>query len=96
MDINPVIFPLFVFHVLKPNNIQLDEKQEPDGEPPQQATTKIFKGEEQLNIKCNQKNHSPKREEQPDSEPTSNIIVQNDIQWGRKTLQKLLANLGLL
>lgn len=76
---------------------ELDEKQEPDGDPPQLAPTKIFNDvEAQLERKFKQKHHLPKREEQHDSTPIDNKVLQNDIQWGRKTLQKILTNLGLL
>lgn len=85
------------FHVLKLNQIQLDEKQEQHGDPPQLAPTKIYNGEEeQLHSNFKQNHHPSKIEEQHDSKPIDDDVLQNDIQWGRKTLQKLLTNLGLL
>lgn len=93
-----VIFYPFFFHVLKPNQIQLEEKQEQDRDhPPQLAPRESFNDEEeQLANGCKQKLHVQKREEQPHSEPIDNNVLQTDIQWGRKTLQKLLTSLGLL
>jgi hypothetical protein len=93
-----VIFYPFFFHVLKPNQIQLAEKQEQGGDhPPQVAPREINNDEEeQLANGFKQKLHVPKREEQPHSEPIDNKVLQSDIQWGRKTLQKLLTSLGLL
>ncbi|KAK9986075.1 hypothetical protein SO802_031026 [Lithocarpus litseifolius] len=79
------------------NVSELDEKQEQHGDPPQLAPTKIFNGEEeQLDSNFKQNFHPSKIEEQHDSKPIDNEVLQNDIQWGRKTLQKLLINLGLL
>jgi hypothetical protein len=87
-----------IFLVLKPNQIQLEEKQEQDGDHPlQQAPREIFNDEEeQLVNGFEQKLHVPKREEQPHPEPIDNKVWQRDIQWGRNTLQKLLTSLGLL
>jgi hypothetical protein len=92
-----VFYPLF-FLVLKPNQIQLEEKQEQDGDHPLQlAPREIFNDEEeQLVNGFEQKLHVPKREEQPHPEPIDNKVWQRDIQWGRNTLQKLLTSLGLL
>lgn len=92
-----IFYPLF-FLVLKPNQIQLEEKQEQDGDHPHQlAPREIFNDEEeQLVNGFEQKLHVPKREEQPHSEPIDNKVLQRDIQWGRNTLQKLLTSLGLL
>ncbi|KAG6697624.1 hypothetical protein I3842_09G210400 [Carya illinoinensis] len=75
---------------------ELVEKQEPDAESPQRAPSKIFNEEEKLEAESEQKLHLPKREEQSYSEQIDNVVLQNDIQWGRKTLQKFLTNLGLL
>ncbi|XP_022748185.1 uncharacterized protein LOC111297858 [Durio zibethinus] len=73
---------------------ELDEKQEPEGEPREEKTTAVPDDEEQLDNHHIQK---PKlvREEQPDLEPFQSNVLQSDVQWGRKTLQKLLKILRL-
>ncbi|KAM3737675.1 hypothetical protein ACB098_09G074600 [Castanea mollissima] len=79
------------------NVSELDEKQEQHGDPPQLGSTKIYNGEEeQLDSNFKQNHHPSKIVEQHDSKPIDKDVLQNDIQWGRKTLQKLLINLGLL
>lgn len=43
------------------------------------------------------KPHLSNDQEQTNSQPADDDnILQNDIQWGRKTLRKLLTNLGFL
>ncbi|KAJ4704461.1 Phosphoglucan, water dikinase, chloroplastic-like protein [Melia azedarach] len=52
--------------------------------------------EQQDDNELKQMPHLPKQEQQPDGKPLESNVVKNDIQWGRRTLQTLLANLGLL
>lgn len=88
---------MFFFYALKPNQIQLVEKQETDAEAPKPAPSKIFNDEEEkFEREFEQKLHLPKREEQSYSGQIDDDVLQNDIQWGRKTLLKFLTNLGLL
>ena len=73
--------------------IQLDEKQEPEGKPWEEKSTAVPKNEEeQLDNQHIQKPHLA-REEQPDPEPFQSNVLQSDVQWGHKTLQKLLNSL---
>ncbi|KAI9153225.1 hypothetical protein LWI28_008000 [Acer negundo] len=63
---------------------ELDEKQEPERGP--------INGEEQ------EPKQTPRlaKQLQPDAFPSESNVVQNDIQWGRRTLQMLLNGLGLM
>ncbi|XWS43832.1 hypothetical protein CRYUN_Cryun16bG0138300 [Craigia yunnanensis] len=75
---------------------ELDEKQEPEGEPREEKTTAIpMDEEEQLANQHIQTPHQA-REEQPDTEPFLSNVLQSDFQWGHKTLQKLLNSLRFL
>ncbi|TYJ19204.1 hypothetical protein E1A91_A09G176500v1 [Gossypium mustelinum] len=77
------------------NNIQLDEKPEPEGEQPEEETTAVAKDDEE---QPNQHIQEPPvaKEELPDVEPFHSNVLQSDVQWGRKTLQKLLNGLRFL
>ncbi|KAK3226161.1 hypothetical protein Dsin_006023 [Dipteronia sinensis] len=63
---------------------ELDEKQEPERGP--------INGEEQ------ELKQTPRlaKQLQPDAIPLESNVLQNDIQWGRRTLQMLLNGLGLM
>lgn len=77
------------------NNIQLDEKPEPEGEQPEEETTAVAKDDEE---QLNQHIQEPPvaKEEQPEVEPFHSNVLRSDVQWGRKTLQKLLNGLRFL
>ncbi|XWS67218.1 hypothetical protein CRYUN_Cryun05aG0269000 [Craigia yunnanensis] len=75
---------------------ELVQKKENEGEPREDKTTVQPKDEEkQLD---NQRTQKPQlaREEQRDPEPFQSNVLQSDVQWGRKTLQKLLNSLIFL
>lgn len=74
------------------NILQFDEKQGDD----QADTTEMFSDEEE-EVQVQQLDHIPthellqSKEEFPDSEPTDNSVLENDIIfWVRKTIDKLL------
>ncbi|KAJ7942553.1 Phosphoglucan, water dikinase, chloroplastic [Quillaja saponaria] len=78
-----------VFEAKDHNMPELDKEQQSDDSTPQE-TSKMLNNEEGLfDNEFKERSHLAKTEEQPKSEPA-------DIQWGRKTLQMFLANLGLL
>lgn len=87
---------LFSFY-LRPNHIQLDKKQQPESDQQEKKNIEVVNEEEQQDDnELKQMPHLPKQEQQPDGKPLESNVVKNDIQWGRRTLQTLLANLGLL
>ncbi|KAK0585930.1 hypothetical protein LWI29_036461 [Acer saccharum] len=79
---------------------ELDEKQEPERVPingeeqelKQEPERGPINGEEQ---ELKQTPHLAKQL-QPDAIPSESNVLQNDIQWGRRTLQMLLNGLGLM
>ncbi|MBA0768001.1 hypothetical protein Gotri_016846, partial [Gossypium trilobum] len=77
------------------NNIQLDEKPEPEGEQSEEETTAVAKDDEE---QLNQHIQEPPvaKEELPDVAPSHRDVLLSDVQWGRKTLQKLLNGLRFL
>ncbi|GLT55744.1 hypothetical protein SLA2020_288380 [Shorea laevis] len=68
---------------------EFDVKQELDVVAHQAVTNETSMEEEQINNKIT---HEPLegREGQPDSEPLQSNVLENDINWGRKMLEKLL------
>lgn len=74
---------------------QLEEKQEPYSEPPQAETTDMFDNNEvNFDEELEQKPRPAETAEQSDSEPIRDVL-NNDMQWGRKMLQKFLFNFRL-
>ncbi|XP_059667964.1 uncharacterized protein LOC132313282 isoform X2 [Cornus florida] len=62
-----------------------------------QETTEMMHGDhEELNVNEQGKPRLAKEHDQPNSKQVVNDVMENDIQWGRRTLQKFLSNLGLL
>lgn len=89
------------FSQAQANKIQLDEKQEPLSDPPDQeeeTTEEIFTGEEAKPVnELDKKPRLDEKEEPSDLESVDpNIFLEKDVQWGRKTLQNLLTMFGLL
>lgn len=82
---------------MKYNLPESDEKQEHVGDRPNEKKVEMFNNaEQQLEDELKQKPHVANQEQQPDAKPLVSNAVQNDIKWGRRTLQTLLSNLGLL
>lgn len=81
-----LFYPYFFFHVLYPNSIQLNENQEPDSNLHQEIVKQMFKQEEL---------HSSELQQNPDIARVKEQLW-SDMHWGRKTLQKLLSNLGFV
>ncbi|KAK6290617.1 hypothetical protein POUND7_002158 [Theobroma cacao] len=74
---------------------ELDEKQEPEGEPQEEKPTAVSKDEEeQLDNRHIQSRQLAR--EQPDPDPFQSNVLQSDVQWGRKTLKRLLNSLRFL
>ncbi|KAF8396926.1 hypothetical protein HHK36_018561 [Tetracentron sinense] len=81
----------------KDHNVPKLGKQEPDGGPHDEETAMVMLNEEELDGNgIEWRSHLTDEQEQPHSEPADNDVLRNDIQWGRKTLQRLLSNLGFL
>lgn len=76
--------------------MQSDEKQEYEGHRHEKKVEVFSNEEQQLDEELNQMPHLAKQEQEPAAKPLDSNVVQNDIQWGRRTLQTLLTNLGLL
>ncbi|EEF34297.1 conserved hypothetical protein [Ricinus communis] len=57
--------------------------------------TEVFSNEEQVLNKLEQK-PLPDDENQHELNPVEDNVAQTDIRWGRRTIQKLLTNLGFL
>lgn len=105
------VFPI-LFNLLRLANIQLEEKQEPESDPQKvkifEVTRKLDvprldKEEEEPNktplqtdVKHLDDLSLAKEEQDTREERFGSNVVQNDIQWGRRTLQMPLTNLGLL
>lgn len=68
-------------------------KQEP-GCSPSQEETALTVAEGQVDNKHKQIIHIDSKEGKTDPENLNNVL-RNDIRWGRRTLQKFLATLGL-
>lgn len=51
--------------------------------------------EEKVDNELQQKPRISNNEERSDSEPEDDNVMSNDLQWGRKTLQRFLTNFGL-
>lgn len=73
----------------------MDEKHETDGDLHQEEVIEVLNDERRLD---NELKHEPlaKDEKQRESKLNENPVLQTDIQWGRKMLEKLLTNLGFL
>lgn len=73
-----------------------DDKQEPEGEPHHEGTTEmVFNDEkEELQDAELEQETSLAEENQMNSDSPGNGFLGNDVQWGRRTLQKFLTNLG--
>lgn len=83
-------------HELKLTKIRLDEKQEAQNEvesPQEERIAEMF-FDEDISNDFDQKPCFAKKEEQSDL--ILNNVMQNDIQWGLKTLQRFLTSFGLL
>ncbi|CAD5330486.1 unnamed protein product [Arabidopsis thaliana] len=82
---------------------EVDKKQEPKAERNKKAKVKaisLFEKSEQEAVKSvEQRQYNAVEEEQPrlETEPlgTPDVLFENDIQWGRRTLYKLLSNFRL-
>ncbi|XWS59944.1 hypothetical protein CRYUN_Cryun08bG0165600 [Craigia yunnanensis] len=72
---------------------ELDEKQETEGEPWEEKTTAIPKDEEE---KLDNRHIQKPQLTRDGPEPFQSNIMQSDVQWGHKTLQKLLNSLRFL
>ncbi|OMO85079.1 Carbohydrate binding module family 20 [Corchorus capsularis] len=79
---------------------ELDEKQEPEGEPQEEpkeeVTMTVSKDEEEQQDNQHIQKLQLAREEQPALGHYQSNVLQSDVQWGRKTLQKLLNGLRFL
>jgi hypothetical protein len=83
--------------------LQVDKKQEPKAERNKKAKVKaisLFEKSEQEAVKSvEQRQYNAVEEEQQrlETEPlgTPDVLFENDIQWGRRTLYKLLSNFRL-
>lgn len=76
----------------------MEEKKEPHSNPYETGTTSeiIDDEEEKLENEREQEPYFDKTEEESDSEPVEDSnVLNNDLQWGRKTLEKFLTNFGL-
>ena len=75
----------------------MDEKNKPHSNPSEIGTiSEIFDGdEEKLENELQQQPLFAKTEEESDSELEDSNVLNNDLQWGRKTLEKFLTNFGL-
>ncbi|CBI30404.3 unnamed protein product, partial [Vitis vinifera] len=73
-----------------------DDKQEPEGEPHHEGTTEmVFNDEkEELQDAELEQETSLAEENQMNSDSPGNGFLGNDVQWGRRTLQKFLTNLA--
>ncbi|PQM37900.1 uncharacterized protein Pyn_35706 [Prunus yedoensis var. nudiflora] len=67
-------------------------------DPPQEETNAMINNKEEKSDddQLNQMHHPAKWAGQSDSEPINNNVLDNDVQWGRKMLQKFLNNFRLL
>lgn len=52
--------------------------------------------DQQLEDELIEKPQVVRQEKHPDAKPLESNVIKNDINWGRRTLQTLLSNLGLL
>ncbi|OMO97576.1 Carbohydrate binding module family 20 [Corchorus olitorius] len=79
---------------------ELDEKQEPEGEtreePKEEVTMTVSKDEEEQQDNQHIQKLQLAREEQSALGHYQSNVLQSDVQWGRKTLQKLLNGLRFL
>lgn len=75
----------------------MDEEKEPHSNPSETGTvSEMFDGEEEkLENELQEKPQFAKTEEESDSELEDSNVLNNDLQWGRKTLEKFLTNFGL-
>lgn len=79
------------------NSPESDEKQEHVGDRREDEKVEMFNNaEQQLEDELKEKPQVARQEEHPDAKPLESTVIQNDIKWGRRTLQTLLSNLGLL
>lgn len=75
---------------MKPNNIQLDKKQETDDAAHQEEISEMLTDNEaKLKNEVKTKHQFATEAKQPDSEPLEGSVFQSDMQWGRRTLHKL-------
>lgn len=67
-------------------------------DPPQEETNVMINDNEEKSDddQLNQMHHPAKWADQSDSEPIKDNVLDNDVQWGRKMLQKFLNNFRLL
>lgn len=85
--------PWHPFLVLYPNQVQLDDKQQPEGVPHHDDTVEMVVRDEKEELQDTElEQKALAKEDQMDSKSTANGSF--GIQWGRRTLQKLLTNLG--
>ncbi|XP_057983154.1 uncharacterized protein LOC131168023 [Malania oleifera] len=78
---------------------KLDEKQEPESSTLPEELTELSSNGKLKAEHHNELEHEPPvaEEQQPiDSQPNDNDALRKDMQWGRKTLEMLLTNLGLI
>ncbi|KAL6998549.1 hypothetical protein U1Q18_008677 [Sarracenia purpurea var. burkii] len=77
---------------------ELDSKKEPDNDSshPEDSTKSMSNSEKELyDIDQVEKLHLPREQDLPNSKQSKSAL-KNDIQWGRKTLRKLLTSFGLV
>lgn len=83
--------------------LQVDKKQEAKGERQEKGKVKavsLFEKSEQEAVKSVEKRHYNAAEEEMqrlETKPVGppSVVLEKDIQWGRRTLYKLLSNFGL-
>ncbi|GMI71413.1 hypothetical protein like AT5G01260 [Hibiscus trionum] len=77
------------------DNIESEEKHEPDSAPQEEETIAVAKDDEE---QLNQHIQEPlvAEEQQPDPEPFRSNVLQSDVQWGRNALQKLFSSLRFI
>lgn len=83
--------------------LQVDKKQETKGERIKKEKVKAISlfdtSEQEAGKSVDQRQYNAVEEEQQrlETEPvgTPDVLLENDIQWGRRTLYKLLSNFGL-
>lgn len=78
----------------KPRPAEKAEQSDLQNGPPQAETTDMFDNNEVNFDELKQKPQPAETAEQSDSEPVRDVL-NNDMQWGRKMLQKLLFNFRL-
>ncbi|KDP24469.1 hypothetical protein JCGZ_25033 [Jatropha curcas] len=76
---------------VRPDNIQLDEKSEIVEDPHGEEMTDVLNDEQQIHMGVEQNPSANNQKQQ-----IENGALRNDLQWGRKTIKKLLVNLGFL